>query len=394
MNKSIDLKRLIPCYFGAFIGPMGGMAMLTLIPFMSKAMGTSLEVMSLTVTFYMIPFAFFQFFSGAIADVFNPIKILMAGYGIFVIGSVFCALSPSIGWFLSARFVQGLGAAFIFPLVMALLAEAVPVDYLGRAMGILGMVFTAGVSTGPVLAGTIEIYFGWRWFFGMISVQAAVACGLFAWGFHKHKERERIGQVSQVFSLIKVAVKDRNVVFLSLSAFVLFFSYIGILTFTSDYLEESFQLKSNQIGLMISMAGLSGIVAAPVAGYLGDRRGRNPVAYVGFLIIMISFVAIIFAEYSYVKYMIIFSIYGIGSATTWTVMNTLAVEVRPDMKKTVTALYNFLRFFGYSLAPILLTPLYKSLHVKSVYVVAAVASLLSWLFLYGVRVKAPEKKSE
>ena len=385
--QDIDLKKLIPCYFGAFIGPMGGMAVLTLIPFMSKGLNTSIEIMSLAITFYMIPFAFIQFFSGALADVFNPIRILIFGYAVFVLGSFFCALAPGIGWFLSARLIQGFGGAFIFPLVMALLADVVPPDYLGRVMGVLGMVFSAGVSTGPIMAGVVEVYLGWRWFFGIVSLQSAAACLLFVWGFRQYSDRRRSGQVSQIFTLIKVALRDKNVVFLSLSASVLFFSFIGVLTFTSDYLEEVFRLKSNQIGLIISSAGIAGIFASPVAGYLGDRKGRNTVAYGGFVMIVISYMAIIFTEYSYLKYLLIFSIYGIGSAVAWTSMNTLAVEIRPEMKKTVAALYNFFRFFGYSMAPIVLTPLYKVLHIKSVFVVTGLASILSCILLLRVQTK-------
>ena len=67
----MNLKRLLPIYLGAIIGPMGGVGIITLLPVLCRHFDISIQWASLTVTLYMIPYVVFQLFSGSIAQVFD-----------------------------------------------------------------------------------------------------------------------------------------------------------------------------------------------------------------------------------------------------------------------------------------------------------------------------------
>jgi predicted MFS family arabinose efflux permease len=66
-----------------------------------------------------------------------------------------------------------------------------------------------------------------------------------------------------------------------MAPFSLFFAYIGILTFTADYLKSNIQLASDQVGAVLSITGFSGIIVSPLAGFLGDRFGRQKIFLTG-----------------------------------------------------------------------------------------------------------------
>jgi len=60
------------------------------------------------------------------------------------------------------------------------------------------------------------------------------------------------------------------------------------MTFTADHLKSNIQLPSDQVGAVLSITGLSGIIVSPLAGFLGDRFGRYKVLLAGTAIVVIS----------------------------------------------------------------------------------------------------------
>ena len=165
----MNFKRLLPIYLGAIIGPMGGIGIITLLPVLSKSWDTSIQWISLTVTLYMVPYVVFQLFSGSIAQVFDTRRTLLFGFGTYALGGLLSGLSPNLPTLVCARFVQGLGAAFIAPIVLALIGDMVEPRHLGKAMGILGIMYTAGVTMGPLISGVLEVSLGWPWFFFFLA---------------------------------------------------------------------------------------------------------------------------------------------------------------------------------------------------------------------------------
>ncbi|TFG92660.1 MAG: MFS transporter, partial [Syntrophobacterales bacterium] len=272
----MDLKKLIPLYIGAAVGPLGGFGVVAIIPVFAKVWSVDFAAASLTITFYMIPFIVIQIFSGPIAQLFDVRKTLLAGFGIYTLGGILSALSGSFSFFLIGRVVQGTGGAFLTPILMAMVGEVVPPRHLGKAMGGLGLAYTAGVTLGPAISGMIEVRYGWQSFFYFLSVLSVTTALFFmVWCKDVCPQTEGRHSLFGIFSLIRQALSHPGVVSLSFAAFSLFVAYVGIMTFTADYLKTVFGLPSDRIGLLLSLTGLSGLIMSPIAGVLGDRWGRH-----------------------------------------------------------------------------------------------------------------------
>ena len=161
----MNLKKLFPLYLGAVIGPLGGFGVVTLIPVLAKGWSVAFSEASLAITFYMAPFIVIQLFSGSIAQLFDVRKTLLFGFSVYTLGSLWCALSPHLVSLLAGRIVQGIGAGFLNPVIMASIGELVPERHVGKAIGLLGMAYTTGVTLGPFMSGTLEVRYGWPGFF-------------------------------------------------------------------------------------------------------------------------------------------------------------------------------------------------------------------------------------
>ena len=196
--------------------------------------------------------------------------------------------------------------------------------------------------------------------------------------------------VLDILPLLGRALTRPGVPYLSMAAFSLFFAYIGILTFTSDFLKSDIQLASDQVGAVLSITGLSGIIVSPLAGFLGDRFGRRKIFLAGTAIVVASITLMLALPYSLSTYFTLFLILGTGAATAWTSLNTMAVQLSTTMRKPVTSVYNATKFTGYGLAPAVLSIVYGAFHLDAVrFCCMAAVVLSSLLVVKGVSVVKP-----
>jgi len=346
---------------------MGGIGIVPLIPVFARDWSIGFGTAALAITFYMTPYIFIQIFSGSIAQIFDVRKTLLFGFATYALGGALCGLSPNLYALLGSRVVQGVGAAFLTPIIMALVGELVPERHVGKAMGILGLAYTIGVTLGPLISGLIEVHYGWPGFFYFLSglsVIAGVLYGISSNGIRREKD-EQTGLLA-IFPILRQALVQPSVLYLSFSAFSLFIAYIGIMTFTADHLKSNFNLPSDQIGAVLSITGFSGIIVSPIAGFLGDRLGRRNVFLAGASIALLSLALMACLPYSYSTYLILFLILGTGAATAWTSLNTMAVQLSIPLRKPVTSVYNAIKFTGYALSPVLLSVIYGPFQLRAV----------------------------
>jgi MFS family permease len=116
---------------------------------------------------------------GRLGDIVGRRRLLLAGLGVFTVASALCAVAPTLPLLVAARIGQGLGAAVMMALTIALIGETVPKERTGSAMGLLGAMSAVGTGLGPSLGGVLIAWFGWRSVFlvnlplGLLAVAAA-----------------------------------------------------------------------------------------------------------------------------------------------------------------------------------------------------------------------------
>lgn len=363
----MNLKRLLPLYLGAIIGPMGGIGIVTLIPVLAKGWAVEFGTASLAITFYMIPFILIQLFSGSIAQLFDVRKTLLFGFATYALGGVLCGFSPNLWALLGSRVVQGAGAAFLTPIIMALIGELVPERHLGKAIGMLGLAYTMGVTLGPLISGLLEVHYGWPFFFYFLSALSLTAGILYGISSDRiQRASDAQAGLLAIFPILRHALMQPGVLYLSFAAFNLFIGYIGIMSFTADHLKSNLDLTSDRIGALLSITGFSGIIASPIAGILGDRLGRINVFHAGCAIALLCIALMAFIPYSYSIYLVFFLLFGTGTATAWTSLNTLAVQISPSLRKPVTSAYSAIKFTGYALSPVILSIIYGPFQLRAV----------------------------
>jgi MFS family permease len=175
--------------------PRGALAGLSLAMLLS-ALGTSIANVSLPTlvgvfgaTFQQVQWVVLAYLLavtalivsvGRLGDLVGRRRLLLGGIGVFTAASVLGGAVSTLWGLIAARAVQGLGAAAMMALAMALVGEIVPKDRTGRAMGLLGTMSAIGTALGPSLGGLLIAAAGWR---SIFLVNAPL--GLVAWALVK-----------------------------------------------------------------------------------------------------------------------------------------------------------------------------------------------------------------
>jgi EmrB/QacA subfamily drug resistance transporter len=100
-----------------------------------------------------------------LADTAGRRAIYSLCVAIFAAGSVLAIVAPNFSVFLIARAIQAAGAGGIFPVATAAIADRVPVERRGSALGLLGAVWGLAAILGPNLGGALTHFFSWHWIF-------------------------------------------------------------------------------------------------------------------------------------------------------------------------------------------------------------------------------------
>ena len=132
------------------------------LPVLARAFDASFTQVQWVVLAYLLSITALIAGAGRLGDLLGRRRLLLIGIGLFSAASLLCGLAPSLGWLLAGRAIQGLGAAIMLALGMALVGDTVPEARRGRAMGLLGSMSALGTTLGPSLGGVLIASVGWQ----------------------------------------------------------------------------------------------------------------------------------------------------------------------------------------------------------------------------------------
>ncbi|MEG2045985.1 MAG: multidrug transporter subunit MdtD [Comamonas sp.] len=137
----------------------------TALPAMAQSLGQSPLKMQSVIVAYSLTTAMLIPATGWVADRFGTRRIYGWAIALFVIGSVLCALSPSLPFLIAARVVQGVGGAMMLPVGRLAVLRTYPRGEFIRAMSFIAIPGQVGPLLGPTLGGWMVEYASWHWIF-------------------------------------------------------------------------------------------------------------------------------------------------------------------------------------------------------------------------------------
>ncbi|WP_223264684.1 MFS transporter [Achromobacter spanius] len=173
--------RLLACLSLCMLLPALGASIANVaLPTLSVALDARFQDVQWIVLAYLLAITTLIVSVGRLGDLLGRRRLMLAGIGLFTMGSLACGASLGLGGLIAARAVQGLGAAIMMALTMAFASASVAKEKTGSVMGLMGTMSAIGTALGPTLGGLLIGAFGWPWIF-LINVPLGVLAFGLAW---------------------------------------------------------------------------------------------------------------------------------------------------------------------------------------------------------------------
>jgi EmrB/QacA subfamily drug resistance transporter len=319
---------------GSFMGALDTLVVSTAIPTIRVDLGASISQLEWTVNAYNLSFAVMLITAAAVGDRFGRRRLYAIGLVGFAAASAACAVSPDVGWLIAARAVQGVGAAFMMSLGLALLSAAFPAERRGTAIGLFSAVTGLAVASGPLVGGAVVNGLDWTWIFWLnvpigllaaplvlarvkesfgpntafdfpgLGLVTAGALGI-VWGLVRGNTAGW-GSVEVVATLVGGALlvaafvawesrasepmipisffRSRAFSAGNLAIFAVFGSLFAEVYFFSQLLQTGMGFDALGAGLRLMPWTGTFLLIGPIAGALSDRIGERPLMVTGLLI--------------------------------------------------------------------------------------------------------------
>jgi EmrB/QacA subfamily drug resistance transporter len=142
----------------------------------AEDLDTGLSGLQWVVDAYTLALASVVLTAGSLADRLGRRRLFTIGLALFTVASGACALATDIVFLNSARAVQGIGAAIMFAVSLALLAQAFPSPKeRAGALAAYGATIGASFAIGPLVGGVLTSGLDWQWIF-LINIPIGIAC--------------------------------------------------------------------------------------------------------------------------------------------------------------------------------------------------------------------------
>jgi EmrB/QacA subfamily drug resistance transporter len=160
-----------------FLGALDQTIVATALPTIGRHFG-ELEQLSWVVTAYLLTATAVTPLYGKLSDIYGRRCTMLAAIGIFVIGSLACAMAPSMTTLVFARALQGMGGGGLMALSQTIIADIVSPKERGRYQGYIGAVFATSSVGGPVLGGFLTEHLDWSLIFWINLPLGLAALGM------------------------------------------------------------------------------------------------------------------------------------------------------------------------------------------------------------------------
>ncbi|MGJ8618629.1 MAG: MFS transporter [Sulfitobacter sp.] len=313
------------------------------LPAIAKDLNAPFHQVQWVVIAYLTTLTLFSVLAGRLGDRFGRQQMLVFGLVLFAMASAFCGLAPSL-WVLStARSLQGIGAAFLMVLTIALVRDVFGTERVGRAMGLLGTMSAVGTALGPSLGGMLVGKFGWHGVFFILVpislIAAAMAVRLLPAGAASVKP-SRFG-----LSALRTSGAIPGLAANLLVANVM----MATLLIGPFFLGQSLGLHAAMVGFVMSVGPVISIFFGVPSGRLVDAWGSARVLSLGLIALATGAFALALLPIAFgvIGYVAAISILTPGYQLFQAANNTLImVGVSADQRGTISGLLSLSRNLG------------------------------------------------
>lgn len=362
-NKSKNKKGHIWEYIAIATIPLvlvlGNSMLVPILPDMQERMGISRFQSSLVITLFSITAGLIIPISGYLSDRFTRKAVIIPSLIVYGSAGVLAGLGAvwnSYPILITARAIQGLGAAGTAPIAMALVGDLYKGGTASKALGLIEASNGAGKVVSPILGSLLAliVWFAPFFAFPIFCVLALLAVIFMIKEPPKEKEAEPLkAYLKQIRGIFREKGRWLIPAFFagSISLFILF----GVLFYLSQILEEEpYSIEGVRKGLILAIPLLGMVITSYTTGAKIKENVKlmRWLMNIGLIMMTVSLALAIFLNTNLYIFIGLLTLSGIGTGLLLPCLNTLITgSVEREQRGMITSLYNSLRFIGVACGP-------------------------------------------
>ena len=187
----------------AFLAALNQTIIATALPTIGRHFH-DLESLAWVVTAYLLTSTAVAPLYGKLSDIWGRRAMMLLAIGLFVLGSIMCAVAPNMLTLVIGRGLQGIGGGGILPLAQSIIADVVAPRERGRYQAYMGVVWVTSGVAGPVLGGVIAEHLHWSLIFWAnvpLGAAAAVLTYIYLAKIPRYERRHRLDLLGAVLMM-------------------------------------------------------------------------------------------------------------------------------------------------------------------------------------------------
>jgi MFS transporter, DHA1 family, multidrug resistance protein len=268
----------------AAIGTLATNILLPSLPQMAEALRVSSATVTSAITVFLAVFALGQLIVGPISDSYGRRWPVLAGFAVFVAGSIWCAGSSTLASLLIGRMIQAAGACATSVLSRAIARDLFRGAALGRAMALIMIAMAAAPGFSPLLGGALDHFWGWRSEFVFVAVLAAVAAVAYGsiLGETHHANRTPL-HLFAIANGYAGLLRDRLFIVPAATVSLIMGGLFSMFSATPRILMEALHFTPIELGLFFAGTVMIVFAAGMLARQLASRLGLDRSICLGLL---------------------------------------------------------------------------------------------------------------
>lgn len=382
---------------------LGNSMLIPILPQIARELHISSFQVSMLITVYAVVAILLIPIAGYLSDKYGRKVIIIPSLIIAGIGGGVSGAASWIGegmtiyWIiLAGRFLQGIGAAGAFPIVIPLVGDMFDDDdKVSQGLGLIETSNTFGKVLSPVLGALLG---AWIWYIPFLAVPVLCLISLLLVLFlvKEPKKKGKLKSLKEFMNSVKGVFKEKGRWLYAIFAIgcICMFLLFGVLFYLSEQLEMKHGLKGVVKGLVLAIP----LAALCLSSYItGKKMGKNKnlMKWCGVIGLVMSTAALFGIGFFNNIYFVIacLVVCGAGIGIVLPSSDALITEgIDKELRGTITAIYSSMRFIGVSLGPPVISLLISAGHMTLFFVFAGVSLIAVILLLLMVKPESGKGK--
>lgn len=375
-----------------FIAMSGIGLVIPVMPQYLETFGVAGQALGFIIASFALGQFLFSPLAGDLSDKLGRKKLIIVGLVIFSASQLWFGLATYEWMLYAARFISGIGGAFLIPATMAFVADITTLEERGKGMGFLGASMSLGFMIGPALGGFLaSVSLSFPFYMASLAALIAGIISLIILPDIKNtvseipsgpKKRENI--ITQMKNSVKTPYFMMLIII-----FVFTFGIANFQTTFSLYVDHKYNYTPQDIAVVLTVGGFIGVIVQTlVVEKLFKRFGELNVILVNLVVAAIAFL-LFFVVDGFALVLLVASIFSTATTLIRPAVNTVISKMAGNEQGFAAGMNNAYMSLGSMIGPAL-AGMFFDINISYPFIVGSIILLASWaITLIWIKRKKP-----